>query len=74
MWLYRTYWSKGSYWSNWSYWYARSYRSNWGNWSDHTTLHYEYTGSVSITNRALADNHGMSLNIIAVQITRTANA
>ena len=43
-------------------------------WSDHTTLHYEYTGSVSITNRALADNHGMSLNIIAVQITRTANA
>ena len=45
-----------------------------GNWGDHTTLHYEYTGSVSITNRALADNHGMSLNIIAVQITRTANA
>ena len=43
-------------------------------WGDHTTLHYEYTGSVSITNRALADNHGMSLNIIAVQITRTANA
>ena len=45
-----------------------------GNRGDHTTLHYEYTGSVSITNRALADNHGMSLNIIAVQITRTANA
>ena len=43
-------------------------------WSDHTTLHYNYTGSVCITNRALADNHGMSLNIIAVQITRTANA
>ena len=43
-------------------------------WSDHTTLHYSYTGSVCITNRALADNHGMSLNIIAVQITRTANA
>ena len=51
---------------------------DWNNdiWSqgDHTTLHYTYTGSVSITNRALADNHGMSLNIIAVQITRTANA
>ena len=46
---------------------------NW-NHNDHTTLHYTYTGSVSITNRALADNHGMSLNIIAVQITRTANA
>ena len=45
-----------------------------GSWGDHTTLHYTYTGSVSITNRALADNHGMSLNIIAVQITRTANA
>ena len=43
-------------------------------YGDHTTLHYTYTGSVSITNRALADNHGMSLNIIAVQITRTANA
>ena len=41
---------------------------------DHTTLHYTYTGSVSVTNRALAENHGMSLNIIAVQITRTANA
>ena len=45
-----------------------------GSWGDHTTLHYNYTGSVCITNRALADNHGMSLNIIAVQITRTANA
>ena len=45
-----------------------------GSVGDHTTLHYTYTGSVSITNRALADNHGMSLNIIAVQITRTANA
>ena len=45
-----------------------------GNCGDHTTLHYNYTGSVCITNRALADNHGMSLNIIAVQITRTANA
>ena len=44
------------------------------NSTDHTTLHYTYTGSVSVTNRALADNHGMSLNIIAVQITRTANA
>ena len=45
-----------------------------GSVGDHTTLHYTYTGSVSIANRALADNHGMSLNIIAVQITRTANA
>ena len=45
-----------------------------GSIGDHTTLHYNYTGSVCITNRALADNHGMSLNIIAVQITRTANA
>ena len=45
-----------------------------GNWGDHTTLHYSYNGSVAVTNRALADNHGMSLNIIAVQITRTANA
>ena len=45
-----------------------------GSFGDHTTLHYSYTGSVCITNRALADNHGMSLNIIAVQITRTANA
>ena len=50
------------------------YSSDLTNLGDHTTLHYEYTGSVSITNRALADNHGMSLNIIAVQITRTANA
>ena len=45
---------------------------NWG--PDATTLHYSYNGSVAVTNRALADNHGMSLNIIAVQITRTANA
>ena len=35
-----------------------------GSVGDHTTLHYTYTGSVSITNRALADNHGMSLNIL----------
>ena len=41
---------------------------------DATTLHYSYNGSVAVTNRALADNHGMSLNIIAVQITRTAKA
>lgn len=41
---------------------------------DATHLHYEYTGSVSVTNRTLPDNHGMGLNIIAVQITRTAKA
>ena len=41
---------------------------------DATTLHYSYNGSVAVTNRGLDDNHGMSLNIIAVQITRTAKA
>ena len=41
---------------------------------DATTLHYAYTGAVSVMNRTLADNHGMGVNIIAVQITRTANA
>ena len=41
---------------------------------DATHLHYEYTGAVSVTNRTLPDNHGMGLNIIAVQITRTAKA
>ena len=41
---------------------------------DATTLHYSYNGSVAVTNRGLADNHGMNLNIIAVQITRTAKA
>ena len=41
---------------------------------DATTLHYSYTGAVSVMNRTLADNHGMGVNIIAVQITRTANA
>ena len=41
---------------------------------DATTLHYSYNGSVAVTNRGLDDNHGMNLNIIAVQITRTANA
>ena len=41
---------------------------------DATTLHYSYNGSVAVTNRGLDDNHGMNLNIIAVQITRTAKA
>ena len=41
---------------------------------DATHLHYEYNGAVSVTNRTLPDNHGMGLNIIAVQITRTAKA
>ena len=40
--------------------------------SDMTGLHYDYTGSASITTRTLADAHGISMHIVAVQITRTA--
>ena len=39
---------------------------------DFTSLHYDYTGSASITTRTLADAHGISMHIVAVQITRTA--
>ena len=39
---------------------------------DLTSLHYDYTGSASITTRTLADAHGISMHIVAVQITRTA--
>ena len=39
---------------------------------DRTSLHYDYTGSASITTRTLADAHGISMHIVAVQITRTA--
>ena len=39
---------------------------------DYTSLHYDYTGSASITTRTLADAHGISMHIVAVQITRTA--
>ena len=40
--------------------------------NDKTGLHYDYTGSASITTRTLADAHGISMHIVAVQITRTA--
>ena len=40
--------------------------------NDLTSLHYDYTGSASITTRTLADAHGISMHIVAVQITRTA--
>ena len=43
-----------------------------GNNGDRTSLHYDYTGSASITTRTLADAHGISMHIVAVQITRTA--
>ena len=43
-----------------------------GNNDDLTSLHYDYTGSASITTRTLADAHGISMHIVAVQITRTA--
>ena len=45
--------------------------NNTGN-DDRTSLHYDYTGSASITTRTLADAHGISMHIVAVQITRTA--
>ena len=41
---------------------------------DWTTLHYEYTGSVSVASKILTENHGMGMRIVAVQITRTAVA
>ena len=41
---------------------------------DATTLHYEYTGSVSVASKILTENHGMGMRIVAVQITRTAVA
>ena len=43
-----------------------------GTADDLTSLHYDYTGSASITTRTLADAHGISMHIVAVQITRTA--
>ena len=45
-----------------------------GSIGDHTTLHYEYTGSVSVASKILTENHGMGMRIVAVQITRTAVA
>ena len=42
--------------------------------NDSTTLHYEYNGSVSVATRELADNHGMGMRIVAVEITRSAKA
>ena len=41
---------------------------------DATTLHYEYTGSVSVASKILTENHGMGMRIVSVQITRTAVA
>ena len=41
---------------------------------DWTTLHYEYSGSVSVASKVLTENHGMGMRIVAVQITRTAVA
>ena len=43
-----------------------------GNNGDRTSLHYDYNGSASITTRTLPDAHGISMHIVAVQITRTA--
>ena len=43
-----------------------------GNNGDRTSLHYDYSGSASITTRTLPDAHGISMHIVAVQITRTA--
>ena len=36
------------------------------------TLHYSYTGSVSVVTKTLTDNHGAGMHFIAVQINRTA--
>ena len=41
---------------------------------DVNELHYSYTGSVSVATKTLTENHGMGMHIVAVQITRTANA
>ena len=38
------------------------------------TLHYSYTGSVSVVTKTLTENHGAGMHFIAVQINRTANA
>ena len=41
---------------------------------DHTTLGYEYTGSVSVASKTWVDNATVGVHVIAVQITRTAIA
>ena len=38
------------------------------------TMHYSYTGSVSVATKTLSDNHGMGMHIVAVEITRSAHA
>ena len=40
--------------------------------TDQNTLHYSYTGSVSVVTKTLTDNHGAGMHFIAVQINRTA--
>ena len=46
--------------------------NNVGNKND--TMHYSYTGSVSVATKTLSDNHGMGMHIVAVEITRSAHA
>ena len=55
------------------------YRDNdstddWNYDMDHTTLGYEYTGSVSVASKTWIDNTTVGVHVIAVQITRTAIA
>ena len=47
--------------------------AGWGD-VDHTTLGYEYTGSVSVASKTWVDNTTVGVHVIAVQITRTAIA
>ena len=39
-------------------------------WSDHTTLHYNYTGSVATCTKTYEAGHGMSVHFIAVELVR----
>ena len=48
--------------------------SDWKPGKDHTTLGYEYTGSVSVASKTWVDNATVGVHVIAVQITRTAIA
>ena len=36
------------------------------------SVHFVYTGSVSVASKTLASDHGMGMHLIAVEITRTA--
>ena len=39
---------------------------------DTESVHFVYTGSVSVASKTLASDHGMGMHLIAVEITRTA--